>query len=199
MRGAARIGGAALALLGLACATEPPSRRVRPAACAPEPPATCLTEPCSDVMFVLDVSSSTQGAWSDGGAGSILEASAEALRGLIDRTQAGDQRIGLIAFSGGRTQLRYWRNSVGTLEPAWVEVPLTTDRSCAARRVADIARRQPYGSTHLARAIDLATVELRGFRGRSRSRARAGCSRWSSSPTVCPRCPTGRRSRRATS
>lgn len=154
-----------IALLA-ACHTEPPPRRVDVADCSTPPPRDCTDGVCSDVMFILDISQSTKAPWRDGRRSpTVLDASAAAVRALMDRTRANDQRVGLIVVSGGTADLRYWRNSVGTIQPAWVEVPLTPDRGCAAERVAQVARRQPFGMTHLAHAINLATIELRGFRG----------------------------------
>lgn len=152
----------------LACAAKgpPPEEIVERATCDASPPPPCTEEPCSDVMFVLDISKSTQEVWTkeNGREVSILEASARAMVELAERIQTRDQRVGLIVFSGGANDSN-WINSVNTEDPAWVEVALTRDRACLIARISEVGGRKPFGNTHTARAIDQATVELLGLRG----------------------------------
>lgn len=154
-----------------------------------------------DVMIVLDVSFSTRCASgldvnADGRLGlnpqlellpagtvpedacntdpgdSVLAAEVAGARRLLETLDAKRVRVGLITFSGDvdkETGLRLDPNQAD----AWLQVPLTDDRSQVARALDAVLERGPHGATDFSAGLRLAITELAGMSG-ARSTPRKG-------------------------
>ncbi len=139
-----------------------------------------------DVMIVIDTSGSTfepTGADVNGngvvgtatfgglfGIGStdpgdsILAAEVAAAHQLLSGLDPRSTRVGLITFAGDpEPQGGLFARTPPP--PAITEEPLTTDYERIRRALSAVLQRGPFGATHMAAGVDLATVELRGFTG----------------------------------
>jgi hypothetical protein len=97
---------------------------------------------------------------------SILAAEVAAAQRVVDGLDPSRTRVGVVTFAGealverlrdlDRPQVR---RAALTLEP------LTSDTRRVRSALYDLARSEPYGMTHMAAGIDLATLELLGLAG----------------------------------
>jgi hypothetical protein len=146
-----------------------------------------------DVMVVIDVSGSTRAASGvdvdgDGVVGvnpqeellpsgtypddivstdpddSILNAEAAAARALVRSLDPSRVHVGLATFAGDTDPTTGERRSLDQ-QDAWLEVPLTADRSQVLNAIDAVVARGPSGATNFAAGIRLAVTELAGLPG----------------------------------
>jgi hypothetical protein len=139
-----------------------------------------------DLMIVVDTSASTaqpsgvdvDGDGELGAAGpdperkstdpddSILAAEIAAAVDVVDGLDPKRTRVGVVTFAGEPVV-----QSLRELErppvrrAALTQEPLTSDYRRVRDALAEVSRSAPYGMTHMAAGIDLATLELLGLRG----------------------------------
>ena len=142
-----------------------------------------------DVIFVLDVSGSTQQSTgvdinengvigrpldspsalftaedSDPG-DSILAAEVAAARELLGQLDRRSTRVGLVTFSSVPDSRGLLRNIIGSSRHAHTLKPLTSSFAQIESALDELLDTRPVGETHIAAGLDQATIELLGLRG----------------------------------
>jgi CHAT domain-containing protein/tetratricopeptide (TPR) repeat protein len=96
--------------------------------------------------------------------GSILDAELAAAVDFLEGSDPQRVAVAVVAFAGEPPSES---GSPSSSPPAWVEVPLTTDYSLVRAGLERLRERGASGSSHLAAAVDQATIELLRLRGAS--------------------------------
>jgi hypothetical protein len=97
---------------------------------------------------------------------SILAAEVAAARQVVDGLDPKRTRVGVVSFAGEallRTPRDLERPPVR--RAAFTQEPLTSDYRRVRDALYELGRSEPYGMTHMAAGIDLATLELLGLAG----------------------------------
>ena len=97
---------------------------------------------------------------------SILAAEVAAAEKVVDGLDPKRTRVGVVTFAG-EALLRFSRDldRPPVRRAALTQEPLTSDYRRVRDALAELARSEPYGRTHMAAGIDLATLELLGLAG----------------------------------
>jgi hypothetical protein len=89
----------------------------------------------------------------------ILAAELTAARSLLGGLDSRRTRVALLTFDGVAAEDQHWYSR---RKPARIIQPLTGDLALVDRALGAVADQGPEGSTHMAAAVDLATLELLG-------------------------------------
>ncbi len=96
---------------------------------------------------------------------SILAAEVEAARRLLSSLDRRRTRVALVTFAGGPANPGGGEFGGEDRPDALTRTPLTTDHAQVQRALAELRLEVPAGGTHMAAALDRATIELLGLNG----------------------------------